>query len=88
MGSDLSKEELQRNPPQVVTRRQYYFQVQSSFDSIGFLIPFLLHAKVLLRKTGEGKYSNLKWDDPLPMDLVIEMTSFFVDFFELENIEI
>ena len=77
-GPDLSKNDLLKNPPEVLTRRQYYSQVQSLFDPIGFLAPVLLRAKVLLRRTWEDSCANLKWDDPLPRDIVKEMIQFFV----------
>ena len=45
MGPDISKEELLANPPSVITRRQYYSQIQSLFDPLGLLSPVLLTAK-------------------------------------------
>ena len=86
MGPDISKQELIENPPSVITRRQYYSQVQSLFDPIGLLSPIMLRAKLLLRKTWENDCSKLAWDDPLPAELVREMVSFFVELFELETI--
>ena len=58
-GPDLSRNDLLQNPPEVLTRRQYYSQVQSLFDPIGFLAPVLLRAKVLLRRTWEDSCSAL-----------------------------
>ena len=80
-GPDLTKEMLQLDPPKIMTRRQYYSQVQSLFDPIGLLSPVLLRAKVLLRLTWEGECSALNWDDPLPEDLVAKMVNFFLDLF-------
>ena len=86
-GPDLARKELEQNPPEVITRRQYYSQIQSLFDPIGFLSPILLRAKILLRRTWEGECKDLQWDDPLPAGLRDEMVQFFVELFELENIE-
>ena len=86
-GPDLSKLDLQTNPPVVVTRRQYYSQIQSLFDPIGFLAPILLKAKLILRKTWEDTCQNLRWDDPLPRDLVSEIVNFFLELFDLEGIK-
>ena len=46
-GCDLSKQDLVQNPPKVISRRQYYSQVQSLFDPLGFLSLVLLTAKIL-----------------------------------------
>ena len=85
-GPDLSKQDLMENPPLSITRRQYYSQIQSLFDPIGFLSPVLLVAKILLRKTWENGCEKLRWDDPLPPLLVKEIVAFFIELFELENI--
>ena len=87
LGPDLSKQELLTNPPRTVTRRQFYSQVQSLFDPIGLLAPILLKAKLLLRRTWEGECTKLSWDDPLPGSLVKDMISYFVELFDLEDIE-
>ena len=86
IGPDISQQELIDNPPSVITRWQFYSQVQSLFDPIGLLSPVLLRAKLLLRKTWEHDCSKLSWDNPLPADLVKEMISFFVELLELELI--
>ena len=87
LGPDLTREDLVNNPPVTITRRQYYSQVQSLFDPIGFLSPVLLRAKVLLRRTWEGDCMKLKWDDPLPEDMTKEMISFFLELFDLETLD-
>ena len=87
MGPDISKEELMANPPSVITRRQYYSQIQSLFDPLGLLSPVLLTAKILLRKTWENGLEKLGWDDALPQCLVTEMIEFFLELFNLENVE-
>ena len=86
-GPDVSRSELSCNPPQDITRRQFYSQIQSLFDPIGFLAPVLLQAKILLRKTWEGDLARLKWDDPLPKELVHEMVEFFLQLYDVEDLE-
>ena len=85
-GPDLTKENLITDPPREITRRQYYSQVQSLFDPVGFLSPILLKAKMLLRKTWEDDCSKLGWDDNLPLDLAKEIVDFFIELYELETI--
>ena len=85
-GPDLTKQELLENPPKVISRRQYYSQIQSLFDPLGFLAPVLLKAKILLRKTWDGDCGKLGWDQALPGELVQEMVDFFLELFDLENI--
>ena len=57
------------------------------FDPIGLLAPVLLRAKMLLRRSWEGDCLNLKWDDPLPQNLVDDMIQFFIELYDLEEIE-
>ena len=47
----------------------------------------MLAAKILLRRTWENGCEKLKWDNPLPSDLVRDMISFFINLFELESLE-
>ena len=86
LGPDLTKQDLISNPPKVLTRRQYYSQIQSLFDPIGFLSPVLLVAKILLRKTWKNGCEKLGWDESLPPELVKEMIDFFIELFDLELI--
>ena len=86
-GPDLSKSDLLSHPPAVITRRQYYSQIQSLFDPIGLLAPVMLSAKLLLRKTWEGSCAALSWDDPLPKNLVDEIVAYFLELFDLEELE-
>ena len=87
LGPDLSKSDLLSHPPKVITRRQYYSQIQSLFDPIGLLAPVLLTAKLLLRRTWEGECAHLGWDDPLPDALVRDMIDYLIELFDLEELE-
>ena len=85
-GPDLTKQELMTNPPHVITRRQFYSQIQSLFDPVGLGSPVLLVGKILLLKTWENGLEKLSWDDALPEPLVKEMIEFFIQLYELESI--
>ena len=52
--------------PLVLTRRLVLQQVMGVFDPYGFLAPFMLFAKILLRETWTHK---LHWDETLPAPL-------------------
>ena len=86
LGPDLTKHELMNDPPKFLTRRQYYSQIQSLFDPLGFLSPVLLTAKVLLRNTWEDGCERLGWDETLPAELVKRMFTFFLELYELEMV--
>ena len=68
-GPPLTKQMLLDTPPDVLTRHQYYSQVQALFDPTGFLAPVLLQGKILLRKTWEDPCDKLGWDDDLLLAL-------------------
>jgi len=85
-GPDLTRDDLVRNPPRSISRRQYYSQIQSLFDPIGLLSPVLLKSKILLRRTWEGECAKLTWDESLPEDLVQEIVAFFIELFKLQEI--
>ena len=82
-GPDLKAEQVPEALPSTLTRRIVLEQVMGIYDPLGFLSPFLLKAKVLLRETW---VDQLGWDDPLPESLVVKWKQFFVDLFLLEQI--
>ena len=70
-----------------ITRREHYSQIQSLLYPIGLPTLVLLRAKILLRMTWEGECGELKWDDPLPVDLVKLMLEFFLELYDQEHLE-
>ena len=86
-GPELTKRDLVEKPPLQISRRQYYSQVQALFDPTGFLPPVLLQGKIILRKTWEDECKALGWDNPLPDDVKRKIIAFFLDLYELENLE-
>ena len=83
-GLPLSRLMLLHSPPDMLTRRIYYSQVQALFDPMGFLAPVLLTGRLLLRKTWEDPCDRLGWDDNLPQVLREEIVQFFINLYELE----
>ena len=47
---NLSKNEIPYSLPQILTKRQILTQVNGIFDPLGLLSPFIVKAKILLRK--------------------------------------
>ena len=64
VGPDLTLDDLESDPPQVLTRRLVLSQTAKIFDPLGLLTPVLLTAKLLMRETWNSE-RKLDWDDPL-----------------------
>ena len=79
-------EEIVDAVPKSLTKRLILSQVNGIFDPLGLLSPFIIRAKILLRKlwTLEPK---LDWDDVLPKLQYDEWSKFFTDALELKNID-
>ena len=70
--------------PQDLSRRMVLQKVMSLYDPLGIISPFLLKAKILLRKTWELK---LGWDDALPCDIRISWVQFFEQLCKVEGMK-
>ncbi|XP_068245361.1 uncharacterized protein [Palaemon carinicauda] len=57
----------------------------SVYDPLGFLLPFTLKAKILLRDTVKCDF-KLGWDDPLPSYLKEQWVSYFCELFGTETL--
>ena len=79
-GPDLSKANFFENVSSVLTKRIVVSQMCSVFDPLGFLLPFTLRAKLLLRDTVKCD-AKLGWDDPLPSHIKDKWVSHFYDLF-------
>ena len=79
---DLTSEELGSRIPEILTKRITLEQVMKIYDPLGFVTPFTLQAKCLLRETW---VQNLKWDDPLPDDLRSKWVTFFEQLITLRE---
>ncbi|XP_037776637.1 uncharacterized protein LOC119573492 [Penaeus monodon] len=64
-------------------------QIASIYDPLGFAVPVLLKAKILMRlviSRSESKDGGIKWDDPLDISMVKEWKMFFKELYELERL--
>ena len=85
---DLTALDFSERLPSVLTRRMVSSVMASQYDPYGFLSPFLLKGKFLLRKliTKDGE-PNYDWDDPLSSEMKTEWATFFQSMFEMNDIE-
>ena len=81
--SNLTKEEVPKCLPETLTKRLVLQQVMGIYDPLGFIAPFTLLARVLLRETWQ---LGLDWDDPLPPSSHKQWTKYFKDMFLIENL--
>ena len=55
-------------------------QIASLYDPLGFVVPVILRAKILMRSMiarGNSDDRGIKWDDPLDTPMVNEWKCFF-----------
>ena len=72
--------------PQHLTRRMVLSQVAKLFDPLGFLVPFLLKAKLLMRKSFDNSTGcSSKWDEQLSEEQYQEWRKFFKELLSVEN---
>ena len=86
--SDLTLEDFDELFPLFLTLRIVLSQVSKLFDPLGFLIPLLLLAKILLRKSCSKNSENksLKWDEALPSELYNQWKQFFRKLLSAEKL--
>ncbi|XP_063603426.1 uncharacterized protein LOC134779294 [Penaeus indicus] len=88
-GPKLNLDEIDDKFPEHLTRRMILSQIASIYDPLGFAVPVLLKAKILMRlliSKGESKDGGIKWDDPLDISTVREWKMFFKELYELEKL--
>ncbi|XP_068236976.1 uncharacterized protein [Palaemon carinicauda] len=83
---DLNKLNFVESIPSVLTKRVVVSQMCSVYDPLGFLLPFTLKAKILLRDTVKCDF-KLGWDDPLPSYLKEQWVSYFCELFGTETLD-
>ena len=81
---DLLPSQVPDSLPLVLTRRLVLQQVMGVFDPYGFLAPFMLFAKILLRETWTHK---LHWDETLPAPLDGKWRQFFTQLLQVNDFE-
>lgn len=82
-------ETLDKEFPEILTKRQVLSQIATIFDPMGYAAPIILCGKLLMREVivyldEMGK--KLDWDDPLPRNLREKWYIFFKSIFQLENL--
>ena len=83
--SDLDRNRINEDFPQVLTKRIVLSQVAKVYDPLGLITPVILRAKLLLRKSCQTDQCH-GWDDPLPKTLYEEWKDFFKQLFSVEDI--
>jgi len=81
---NLAREDLPQCIPDLLTKRMVLSLVNGIYDPLGLSAPFVVQAKMLLRKI--SKESNVDWDDPIPEVLRNEWVRFFTMLFDMEKI--
>ena len=81
---DLCRSDVPDMIPAVLTKRMILSQVNSIYDPLGLASPFVVQAKLLLRKL--NKENNLDWDDPIPEGCREGWVKFFANLFDMEGI--
>ena len=61
-------------------------QINGLFDPVGFLTPFTVRSKILMRSLWCGDCAGLGWDDPIPQRNRDEWKAFFNELFDIQNI--
>lgn len=80
---DLLSDQAPNEIPPVLTRRTALERTMRIYDPFGFLAPFTLIAKYLLRKTWA---LGLSWDEPLADNLRAEWIELFCQLFKLSDV--
>lgn len=89
VGPHLQRYEIETKFPQNLTRRMILSQIASLYDPLGFVVPVILQAKILMRSMITGSPSGDKgidWDEPLDAPMVTKWKQFFVSLYELEDL--
>tara|TARA_B110001454_G_scaffold196478_1_gene199376 strand:- start:542 stop:6220 length:5679 start_codon:yes stop_codon:yes gene_type:complete len=85
VGSNITKDEIEKEVPAKLTRRMILSQVNGIFDPLGLLSPFVVKAKIMLRKLTTEE--NAGWDDPITEQQRSNWCNFFQEMFDCESIE-
>ena len=63
-----STEETENVVSQQLTKRCVLSKINSLYDPMGLLSPFILRAKILMKRLWIGNCKGLGWDDPIPRE--------------------
>ena len=76
------------NPPDEkfqLTKRNFLRKIDTLFDPMGFLVPYVIRAKILLQ---EMWISGLDWDDPLDPSQARQTKKWFEELTELSDVRV
>jgi len=76
---NLSDEKFQ------LTKRNFLRKIAMLFDTMGFLAPYMIRAKILLQ---EMWTSRLDWDDPLDQSQARQARMWFEELTELSEVQV
>jgi len=82
--SNLTSDNILQNFPMVLTQRIILSQLNSFYDPIGLAAPFIVCAKIMMRRIHAYK---LGWDDPVPDQDRNNWMGFFKSLFEMEKLQ-
>ena len=69
------------------TKRHILSVINSIYDPLGILTPFIIRAKILIRKMWAQQQPKLGWDDDLPNNIETEWKGIVKDMSKLNNLE-
>lgn len=67
------------------TKRQVLSEISKLFDPAGWVCPYIVVAKLLMRDTWTLK---VDWDEPIPKDLLAKWQNFLMNYSDIEKIRI
>ncbi|KAK4304812.1 hypothetical protein Pmani_023247 [Petrolisthes manimaculis] len=91
-GPDLTPLEFETRFPDTLTRRTVLSQVASIYDPLGFVLPYTLLAKILVRElvtdktAGHSKGNGINWDEPLSEQISLKWKKIFFDLYEIDSL--
>ena len=85
-GPDLGVHQLPKELPTGITKRMILSQVNGIYDPLGLATPYVVKAKLMMRRLWTGEEKSLGWDDPIPEELRCQWGQFFKELFAMEDI--
>ena len=85
-GKALRLKDIEDGLPVQLTKRLILSWINGLFDPLGLVAPFIIRAKMLMKKLWLHDNTHLDWDDPVSSNLQSEWHQLFLDMFEIQNI--
>ncbi|XP_066941064.1 uncharacterized protein [Macrobrachium rosenbergii] len=89
MEPPIKKSEINEKLPNTLNRRMVLSQTASVYDPLGFIVPFTLKAKLLMRDlltTISENERRLDWDEAMPQYMYERWRKLFKEMYELETL--